>query len=77
MDIAPRPGGGLTSTDASIVTPYGTACVAWSISGDTLTVDISLPPGTTGRFSAPEGWRCPTGVGRLGSCRHHLTLHTD
>ncbi|WP_286259040.1 alpha-L-rhamnosidase [Streptomyces graminofaciens] len=75
VDIGPHPGGGLTSADASIVTPYGTAAVAWAISGNTLTVDISLPPGTTGRFSAPEGWRCPTGGGRLGSGRHQLTLH--
>ncbi|WP_405529013.1 glycoside hydrolase family 78 protein [Streptomyces canus] len=76
VDIAPRPGGGLTSANASVVTPYGPASVAWSINGATLTVEISLPPGTTGRFSAPEGWRCPTGVGRLGSGHHCLILHS-
>jgi alpha-L-rhamnosidase len=76
IEIAPRPGGTLTSASASIGTPYGTAAVAWSISGTTVTVDISLPPGTTGHVSAPEGWRCPTGVGRLGSGRHHLILHS-
>ncbi|WP_330286116.1 family 78 glycoside hydrolase catalytic domain [Streptomyces sp. NBC_00576] len=75
VDIAPHPGGHLTSADASIVTPYGTVSVAWSISSNTLAVDISLPPGTTGRFRAPESWRCPTGVGRLGSGHHHLILH--
>ncbi|MFE3036603.1 family 78 glycoside hydrolase catalytic domain [Streptomyces canus] len=77
VDIAPHPGGGLTSANASVVTPYGAASVAWSISGNTLTVDIRLPPGTTGRFSAPEGWRCPAGGGRLGSGHHHLSLHAD
>jgi alpha-L-rhamnosidase len=77
VDIAPRPGGGLTSASTSIVTPYGTAAVAWSVGGSTLTVDISLPPATAGTFSAPDGWRCPTGIGRLGSGRHHLTLHAS
>ncbi|WP_327725575.1 family 78 glycoside hydrolase catalytic domain [Streptomyces europaeiscabiei] len=76
VEIAPRPGDGLTSADASIVTPYGRASVAWSISGNTLTVDVSLPPGTTGRFSAPEGWRCATEAGRLGSGGHRLLLHS-
>lgn len=75
IEIAPRPGGGLTSADASITTPYGTASVAWSISGTALSVDVSLPPGTTGRFSAPRGWRCAGEVGQLGSGAHHLLLH--
>ncbi|WP_425247544.1 family 78 glycoside hydrolase catalytic domain [Streptomyces sp. NEAU-NA10] len=75
LEVAPRPGGGLTSADASIVTPYGTASVSWSVGGSTLTVDLALPPGTTGRFSAPEGWRCTTAVGRLGSGHHRLVLH--
>ncbi|GAB2889093.1 glycoside hydrolase family 78 protein [Streptomyces deserti] len=76
LEIAPRPGGTLTSARASIATPYGTASVAWSISGTALTVDVTLPPGMTGRFRAPEGWRCTTEVGRLGSGDHHLLLHS-
>ncbi|MFH8662352.1 family 78 glycoside hydrolase catalytic domain [Streptomyces afghaniensis] len=76
LEIAPRPGGTLTSARASIATPYGTASVAWSISGTALTVDVTLPPGTTGRFSAPEAWCCTSEVGRLGSGDHHLLLHS-
>ncbi|TQE39973.1 alpha-L-rhamnosidase [Streptomyces ipomoeae] len=76
LEVAPRPGGELTSADASIATPYGTASVAWSISDTTLTVNVSLPPGTTGRFSPPEGWTCTTAVGRLGSGEHHLLLRS-
>jgi alpha-L-rhamnosidase len=76
LEIAPRPEDGLTSAGASIVTPYGTASVAWSLDGTTLTVDVSLPPGTTGRFSAPEGWRRTTGADRLGSGHHRLLLHS-
>lgn len=59
-----------------MTTPYGKASVAWSLSDTTLTVDVSLPPGTTGRFRAPEGWRCTTDVGRLGSGDHRLVLHS-
>ncbi|QYX82512.1 alpha-L-rhamnosidase [Streptomyces akebiae] len=74
MEFAPRPGATLTSAEASIVTPYGTASVAWSISGDTLTVRAVLPPGTTGRFSAPEGWHPAEDVGELASGSHLLSL---
>ncbi|MDX2825409.1 alpha-L-rhamnosidase C-terminal domain-containing protein [Streptomyces ipomoeae] len=59
-----------------MATPYGTASVAWSISDTTLTVNVSLPPGTTGRFSPPKGWTCTTAVGRLGSGEHHLLLRS-
>ena len=77
LDIAPRPGGGLTSAAASLTTPYGRASIAWSVSGTELTVDVSLPPGTTGWFSAPEGWRGTGEVGRLGSGNHRLVLQPD
>ncbi|MEU1183173.1 family 78 glycoside hydrolase catalytic domain [Streptomyces sp. NPDC005820] len=76
VEVAPRPGGGLTSAGASIDTPYGTVSVGWSIGGDALTVDISLPPGTTGRFSAPDGWHCTARPGPLGAGQHRLVLHT-
>ncbi|MFI5798962.1 alpha-L-rhamnosidase C-terminal domain-containing protein [Streptomyces sp. NPDC051677] len=75
--MAPHPGAGLTSAGASLATPYGTASVDWSLSGTTLTVDVSLPPGTTGRFSTPEGWRCSTQADRLGPGAHRLILHSD
>ncbi|UUU19419.1 alpha-L-rhamnosidase [Streptomyces sp. DSM 40750] len=74
IEIAPRPGGTLTSAEASIATPYGTASVAWSIGDDALTVKAVLPPGTTGRFSAPEGWRGAEAIDRLGSGSHLVSL---
>ncbi|MBD9726341.1 family 78 glycoside hydrolase catalytic domain [Streptomyces caniscabiei] len=77
LDIAPRPGDGLTSAAASLTTPYGRASVAWSVSGTELTVDVSLPPGTTGRFSAPEGWLGTGEVSRLGAGNHRLILRPD
>ncbi|WP_045555530.1 alpha-L-rhamnosidase [Streptomyces sp. FxanaA7] len=74
MEFAPRPGATITSAEASVVTPYGTASVAWSIGDDTLTVRAVLPPGTTGRFSAPDGWRPAEPVGELASGSHLLSL---
>ncbi|WP_406437305.1 glycoside hydrolase family 78 protein [Streptomyces sp. NBC_01613] len=75
IEIAPRPGGELTSGAASISTPYGTASVAWSIHGTALTVDAALPPGTTGRFLPPEGWHSTTPIGLLGSGHHRMVLN--
>ncbi|WP_238412653.1 alpha-L-rhamnosidase-related protein [Saccharothrix deserti] len=72
--IAPRPGGGLANASASVETEYGTASVAWSISGTTLTVEAELPPGTTGQFVAPDGWSSPEPGGALGSGRHRWVL---
>ncbi|MEV4033659.1 family 78 glycoside hydrolase catalytic domain [Streptomyces umbrinus] len=77
LEIAPGPGGGLTWAAASITTPYGKASVAWSISGATMTVDASLPPGTTGHFRVPDGWHSTAGrASRLGSGDHRLILHS-
>ncbi|MEV7064524.1 alpha-L-rhamnosidase C-terminal domain-containing protein [Streptomyces collinus] len=74
IEIAPRPGSALTSAGATIATPYGTVSVAWSVRGDTLTVDAQLPPGTTGRFLPPEGLHSAQPVTGLGSGRHRLVL---
>ncbi|MBZ3906049.1 alpha-L-rhamnosidase [Streptomyces griseiscabiei] len=74
LEIAPRPGATLTSAEASVVTPYGIASVAWSLDGDTLTVKAVLPPGTGGRFSAPEGWHPAEPVDGLASGSHVLSL---
>ncbi|ELP67795.1 family 78 glycoside hydrolase catalytic domain [Streptomyces turgidiscabies] len=74
IEIAPHPGGTITSADTSIITPYGMASVAWAISGGSLTVDAVLPPGTTGRFLPPEGWHSAQATNRLGSGNHRLVL---
>ncbi|GAA4673435.1 alpha-L-rhamnosidase [Phytohabitans rumicis] len=44
----PRPGGGLTHASAAHDTPYGRAAIAWVLAADgTLTVDVTVPSGTT------------------------------
>jgi alpha-L-rhamnosidase len=75
IDIAPHPGGGLTSASASITTPYGLASVAWSITGTTLTVEVLLPPGASGTLRPPEGWKSTVNTETLQSGRHRLILN--
>ncbi|WP_081909119.1 glycoside hydrolase family 78 protein [Deinococcus sp. YIM 77859] len=53
MTIRPLPGGGLTSASARHVTPYGEASVAWTISGDTFTLEAVLPPNTSATVILP------------------------
>ena len=45
--IAPRPGGGLTSARASVVTRYGLLASAWTLDGGTFTLDVTVPPNTS------------------------------
>jgi len=53
--IAPRPGGGLTWARTSLLSRQGPIAVAWEIVDGQLQVDIDLPEGVTGTFSAPDG----------------------
>ncbi|WP_345523409.1 alpha-L-rhamnosidase C-terminal domain-containing protein [Streptomyces echinatus] len=43
LRVAPRPGGGLTSAESTYETPYGEAASAWSVSGNRLTLRVTVP----------------------------------
>lgn len=45
--IAPRPGGGLTSARASLVTLYGTLASSWRLAGGKFALDVTVPPNTS------------------------------
>jgi alpha-L-rhamnosidase len=45
--IEPRPGGGITWAQAEHDSPYGRIESAWRIDGGRLTLDVTVPPGTT------------------------------
>ncbi|HEU4998971.1 MAG TPA: alpha-L-rhamnosidase C-terminal domain-containing protein, partial [Lapillicoccus sp.] len=49
----PRPGGGLTSAAAEHETPYGRAAIRWTRTGAELTVDVTVPTGTTATVDLP------------------------
>jgi alpha-L-rhamnosidase len=53
LEIAPRPGGGLTSASTKHITPYGPASCAWKIEGDQITVEVEVPPNTTASLRLP------------------------
>jgi len=56
--MAPVPGGGISSAEASIETPYGPASISWTLAGQTLAVDAQIAPGARGWFVVPPGrWR--------------------
>ena len=66
LRVAPRPGPGITSAEATHETPYGTAAVSWMLSGGTtVALEGTVPPGTTAEVALPDG-RAPVegGYGR-------------
>lgn len=51
--IRPAIGGPLTSAHADLETPYGRAASGWSLDGDTLTMQVEVPPNTTATVEFP------------------------
>ena len=43
----------MTSASAAHETPYGRAAIAWTRDGDELTVDVTVPTGTTATVDLP------------------------
>jgi alpha-L-rhamnosidase len=71
LQVEPRPGPGLTSAAATHETPYGTASVAWMLSGGTaFTLDVTVPPNTTAEVVLPDG-SAPV---QVGSGRHSFSV---
>lgn len=53
LRIAPVPGGDLTFARAAHETPYGRAEAGWRIEGDTLVVEVLVPPNTRAEVQLP------------------------
>jgi len=51
----PRPGGGVSWARSSLETPYGTASLAWSLTAETWTFEMKVPPNSTAVLVHPEG----------------------
>jgi alpha-L-rhamnosidase len=54
--IAPRPGAGLTSANASLETLYGTLSSAWRLERGRFTLDVTVPPNTSAEVTL---WDAP------------------
>ncbi|HEV7147799.1 MAG TPA: family 78 glycoside hydrolase catalytic domain [Pedococcus sp.] len=66
--VRPQPGGGLTSARATLDCPFGPIEVSWAIheviEGDSFSLDVSVPGGTTAEVVLPSGQVHEVGPGR-------------
>ncbi|MGN7860658.1 family 78 glycoside hydrolase catalytic domain [Microbacterium sp. 22303] len=53
MRIAPQPGGGLTHADLTHTTGHGNVRIAWRIEDGLVTVEVTVPEGTTAEVTLP------------------------
>ena len=53
LEIAPHPGGGLTSASARHLTPYGMASSSWTRTGTDFRLEVTVPPGCTADVTLP------------------------
>lgn len=63
VSIAPRPGGGVTWAQAAFDSPRGRIETRWSNVGGEFTLDLTLPPGSTGEVLLPDGQTRTAGSG--------------
>lgn len=54
IQIAPRPGGGLTSAEASYNCSYGKIASGWKIADNTFELKVTIPPNTSAKISIPS-----------------------
>jgi alpha-L-rhamnosidase len=55
--IAPVVADGIDHASTTVETPYGTACCGWRRDGEGITLDVTVPPGTTATIDLPDGAR--------------------
>jgi alpha-L-rhamnosidase len=52
----PRPGGTITWAEAKLATALGEIAIRWELSGGTLHLKLTVPPGAEATLSLPPGW---------------------
>ena len=52
--MQPRPGGGLTSARAELMTQYGSASSGWKLDADRMRVTVRVPPNTRATVRLPN-----------------------
>jgi len=52
--IAPQPGGGLTYAKGTCESIYGTIVSSWQLEGESLILDVTIPPNTTATVRVPS-----------------------
>jgi alpha-L-rhamnosidase len=72
--VAPRPGGGLRHCSTRLITPYGTAAVAWERIDGRLDVTVEVPIGSTALIALPGPHGAPTSPApRVGPGTHTVS----
>ena len=64
VHVAPRPGGGIEWASTAHLTPYGRAEVSWRRADGALSVDLTVPAGTTAVVTLPGAEPAHAGRGR-------------
>lgn len=68
--VRPVIGGPLTSARAELETGYGTAVSGWELDGDTLTMEVVVPPNTTATIEFPNDRKSE----KVTAGQHEFTL---
>lgn len=55
FQIKPLVGGGLASARGSVITPYGEIISDWKVGGETFTIGVQVPVGSTCTLTLPDG----------------------
>jgi alpha-L-rhamnosidase len=63
FQIAPQPGGGITWAEARLDSPQGRIESSWRIEGQTLRLEVAVPPGATADVVLPDGSTVAVGPG--------------
>lgn len=63
INIRPRPGGGVSWSKTSVITPYGEVRVNWRIELGTLYLEATIPCNTSANITLPDGSVYNTGSG--------------
>jgi alpha-L-rhamnosidase len=59
----PRPGGGITHASARHESPYGTVAISWELVGDQMSVEVTVPTGSTAVLDFEGSEPVPLGPG--------------
>jgi alpha-L-rhamnosidase len=63
FEVAPRPGAGITRASTHHDSPHGRIAVAWSLSGEDFSLDVTVPPGCVATVVLPSGETVEVGPG--------------
>lgn len=63
FEVRPQPGGGITTADARLDTPYGPISSSWQLDDGSFTLDVTVASGTEAKVTLPDGAAAVVGPG--------------